>query len=73
MTTRQLLAEALVWPVIIVVGGVLGQDGSQMALAEHVHPVGVLASGGADPAFGMGVGPRSQLHRMRTIGSDVSG
>jgi hypothetical protein len=52
-----LLAEALVWTVIIVVGGVLSQDDAQVALAEHEHPVGALAAYGAHPAFGMSVRP----------------
>lgn len=40
-----LLGAGLVGSVIIVVSGVLGQDGAQMSLAEDEQPVGALASG----------------------------
>jgi hypothetical protein len=44
------------WPMLVVVGCVAGEDCCQVPFAGDEHVVGALASGGADPAFGVGVG-----------------
>jgi hypothetical protein len=59
--------------VIVVVAGVLGEHCRELPCAEDECPVKALPAHSADPALGDRVGPRSQLHRMRTIGSDASG
>jgi hypothetical protein len=46
------------WPMAVVVRGVGGQDCSQVPFADYKHPVGAFPAGGADPAFGEGVGAR---------------
>jgi len=53
--------------------GVLVENGGQVTLTDDEHSVGALAAYAADPALRYRVGSRSQLHRMRTIGTDVSG
>jgi len=50
-----------------------GQDASKIAAVPDENPVQALGPSGAYPPLGVGVGPRSQLHRMRMIGTDVSG
>jgi hypothetical protein len=67
---RELLAE-LVRPVPVVMTDVVSQRGGQVPFDEGV--VQALPPYGADPAFCECVGRRSQLHRMRMIGSDVFG
>ena len=42
------LTEALVWPVVIEVPGVLSQDGGGMPLVVNQHPVGALFPDAAD-------------------------
>ena len=51
------------WPVLVVMPGVLGQDRGQVSLAEDEQPVGALAAYGADPAFCVRV--RSRRLRWR--------
>jgi len=67
------LLSCLVRPVPVVMGDVVAQCGEQVLLAVDEDVVQALAAGGADPAFRVRVGPRSQLHRMRTIGTNVCG
>ncbi len=57
----------------VVVGHVFGEDPREVTLADDEYPVGAFAAYGAYPPLGERVGARSQLHRMRTIGTDVSG
>jgi hypothetical protein len=45
------------WPVPVLVRGVLGQDGRQVAFAEDEHPVGAFSACGAGPAFSERVRP----------------
>jgi hypothetical protein len=44
-----------------------------VTFVDNEHPVGALAADGAHPSLRERVGPCSQLHRIRMIGSDVSG
>jgi hypothetical protein len=67
------LVETLVWPVVIEVALVLGEHRGGVPLVVDQHAVGALSPDAADEAFRVAVGARSQLHRMRTIGSDVYG
>jgi hypothetical protein len=55
------------WPVAVVMGGVLGQDVRQVSFADDEHPVGALAPYRADPAFGEGVRPRRLWWRAEHV------
>ena len=44
------------WAVLVVVRGVLVEDGGEVSFAGDEHPVEAFASGGADLAFGVRVG-----------------
>ena len=65
--------DAAVWPSGVVVRNISGQDVLEVAAVADQHPVEAFGPDGAHPPLGVGVGPRIQLHRMRMIGSDVSG
>jgi hypothetical protein len=45
--------------------GVLGQHPPQLPTADDQHPVQQLPSDGADPPFGVGVGPRRPHRRAQ--------
>jgi hypothetical protein len=47
------------WPSSVVVGGVPGQNGPQVAFAEDQDAVGELSPGSQDEAFGEAI--RSRL------------
>ena len=64
---------AAMGPPPVVVCRILGQDRSQMPLAEDQHPVGDLGPGGEHEPFRVSVAPHRQLHPIRTIGTDASG
>jgi hypothetical protein len=68
-----MLFEALMGPVLVEVPRVGIEDGPGVLFVVDQDVVGALAADTADESFGVAVGPRSQLHRMRTIGSGVSG
>jgi len=57
----------------VVVPHVVVQDPFEVAAVPDQDPVQAFGPDGADPPLGVGVGARSRLHRMRTIGTDVSG
>jgi hypothetical protein len=57
----------------IAVIGVLAEDQPQVPFAGDQHPVQALAAGTADPAFGVSVGPRRQLHPIQMIGTGGCG
>jgi len=57
----------------IVVINEFGQDALQLPAVDDQDPVKALAPCCSHPSFGVRVRPRSQLHRMRTTGTDVSG
>jgi hypothetical protein len=59
--------------MLLVVDDVLAQRGEQVPLAVDQDMVQALAPGGPYPALRKGVGRRSQLHRMRTFGTNVFG
>ncbi len=65
--------DAAVGSSRVVVPDVVGQDTLEVAAAPDQNPVQAFGSDGSYPALGVRVGPRSQLHRMRMIGFDVSG
>jgi hypothetical protein len=52
------LAERAVWPVAVVVLGVLGQHGCGMPLVGDEDSVEEFAADAADETFGDRVGPR---------------
>ena len=52
------MAERAVWPVVVVVLGVLGQHGCGVPLSEDQGAVEEFAADAADEAFGDRVGPR---------------
>jgi hypothetical protein len=58
------LVERAMWPMVIVVRGVGGDDCRQVPFADDEHPVSALPPGGADPAFGVGVGARGLRRRL---------
>jgi hypothetical protein len=47
------------WPLCVVVRGVLGEHPAEVALPEDQHSVGELGSGGQHEAFGEAVRPRA--------------
>jgi hypothetical protein len=57
----------------VVVRQLGGEDPVKVAAVPDQSPVEALGPDGAYPPFRVCVGPRSQLHRMRTVGTDVSG
>ena len=65
------LAERPVWPVAVVMLGVLGQHGDGLPLIDDQGAVEEFAADGADEPFGDRVGPR-RPHR-RPDGPDVDG
>ena len=65
--------DATVGTAGVVVRQVGGQDSLEVAAVAYQDPVEAFGSDGAHPALGVRVGSRSQLHRMGTIGTDVSG
>ena len=52
---------------------VLGQHGAGVALVVDQDPVGALGPDATHEPLGVRVGRRSQLHRMRTVGTNVFG
>jgi hypothetical protein len=67
------LIEALVRAMPVEVALVRGQHGAGMPVVVDQYVVGALPADAADEPFGITVGPRRRLHRMRMIGTDVSG
>jgi hypothetical protein len=65
---RAALIEALVWPPLVVVRDVLGEDPSQVALADNQHLVEAFLAGRADPALGVGVRHRRAAGRAHDLG-----
>ena len=65
--------DAAVRPSGVVVPDVLSQDLFEVAAVPDEYPVEAFGPYGAYPPLRVGVGPRSQLHRMRMIGSDGCG
>jgi hypothetical protein len=60
---RRILVQRSVWPVGVVVIGVLTKDEPQMPFTGDQHPVQALAAGAADPALGDRVRARRQDRR----------
>ena len=67
------LFQRPVWTVPVVVINIVGQESVQLPGSEDQGAVEQLSACGAHPALRERVGRRSQLHRMRTIGTDVCG
>ena len=67
------LIEALVWTMPDEMVFVLAEHAAGVVFVVDQQPVGALGSDAADEAFRVRIGRRSQLHRMRTIGTDVFG
>ena len=63
----------LVWPVIVVVLRVLGQDVSKMLLAVDQQVVEALTAQRSDQSLRERVGRRRRLHLIQMIGTGVSG
>jgi hypothetical protein len=59
--------DAAVGPGGVVVRDVVGQDTFEVAAVADQHPVEAFGAHGANPALGVRVGPRRQLHPVRTI------
>src|SRR5947207_599688 len=55
------------WAVLVVMRGVLVEDGGEVSFAGDEHPVEAFGSGGADPAFGVGVGARRGWRRCDDV------
>jgi hypothetical protein len=62
-----------VWTVVVEVALVGAQHFVGVTLVVDEHSVGALGTDAPNEALRVAVGPRIQLHRMRRIGSDVSG
>jgi hypothetical protein len=67
------LFPRLVWPVIVVVLRVLGQDVSKMLLAVDQQVVEALTAQRSDKSLRISVGRRRRLHLIQMIGTGVSG
>ncbi len=63
----------LVWPVIVVVLRVLGQDVSKMLLAVDQQVVEALTAQRSDQSLRERVGRRRRLHLIQMVGTGVSG
>jgi hypothetical protein len=68
-----MLTKALVWTVPIEMVLILTQHAAGLAFVADQDPVGALGPDTADEPLGVRVGLRSQLRRMRMIGTDGSG
>ncbi len=66
---RRRLPEAQVRSVVVVVGHVVPQQSSEMALTQHDDVVEQFTTDAANPALGDAVGKGSRLQRMRRMGS----
>ena|ERR1019366_76029 len=55
---RGQLTQGPVWPVLVVVSHVLGQDSFEMPAAEDQHPVEALTTNRPDEPLGEGIGSR---------------
>ena len=55
------------WAVLVVVRGVLVEDGGEVSFAGDEHPVEAFALGGADLAFGVRVGARRAWRRSDDV------
>jgi hypothetical protein len=62
-----------VWPVIVVVLRVLGQDVSKMLLAVDQQVVEALTAQRSDQSLRERVGRRRRLHLIQMVGTGVSG
>ena len=60
-------------PAAVVVGGVLGKDRLQVALAEDQDAVGEFGSGGADEAFGEAVLSRTARRDLHSVDPSACG
>jgi hypothetical protein len=67
------LFPRLVWPVIVVVLRVLGQDVSKMLLAVDQQVVEALTAQRSDQSLRERVGRRRRLHLIQMVGTGVSG
>src|SRR5258706_15430891 len=67
------LIQAPMWTVPVEMALVVEQHPAGVLLVVDQHPVGALGCDATHESFGERVGPRSQLHPIRTIGTDVSG
>ena len=61
--TRCLFGEPEVRAIVVVVGHVLGEHPTEMALVQHDDVVEQLAAHAADPAFGYAVLPGAAVRR----------
>src|ERR1019366_8686143 len=69
---RSLLA-GLVRPVLVVMAGVLAEDGPKVPFVVDQHPVGALGPRGAYPSLGIAVRarrPRRGLYYFHALGSE---
>ncbi len=68
---RWSLVEGSVWPLAVVVDGVLAQDARHVPFTDDQHPVGALPPHRADPAFRESIRPRRPWRRAEHV--DTSG
>lgn len=67
------LVSALMWTMPVETLRIFTKHCAGVLLVVDQQPVGALSPDAADEPFCERVGRRSQLHRMRTIGTDVFG
>ena len=53
-------SQRSMWPPLVVVGAVPGEDGPQVPVTEDQDAVGEFGSGGQDESFGEAVRPRQR-------------
>ena len=70
---RSGVGDALMRTMLVIEDLVLAQCVKHMPLIPNQHAVEQLTAAGPHPPLDDRVGQRSQLHRMRMIGTDVSG
>jgi len=70
---RRFQSERPMGTVGVVVGGVDPEHLLQLSSPGDQQPVQALRADRTDPALGVGVGPRRQLHPMAQVSSELSG
>ena len=73
LAQRRFLVQALVRSMSVIVAGELGQDVTEMPLAEDQHVVQALAPQRSHEPLRVGVGARRQLRPVWMISTDVCG
>jgi len=66
------LSHRAMWPPVVEIADILGQDLLQMALIEYEHVVQALGPDRSHPALGDGVGPRRSERRTSVDNTKIT-